>query len=203
MRLVFYDLETTGLTRRDEPIQFGAIVTDEKLIPRNFCSFYCETQVPISQGSYAVHGITKELLHSLAGGKTFEDKFFELPFVKNDKETVWCSYSTSGFDERLVNQALLNNGLEKYDFGPTTKSLDTISGKCLFKVYDTLRVRKSHGKDKKLMQYVFETGITEDAFNKLYTLMTHEDGKFHDALFDAFALWYIVYQNKELLGFGI
>lgn len=203
MKFVFYDIESTGLTAKDEPIQFGAIVTDGMLKPVCAHSFYCYTQVPIAKGAYSVHKIDHKSLYDLSAGKTFEDQFFELPFI-NDDDITWCSYSSGGFDERLINQALTHNGLNKFQFGTKVRSLDSIGhGRYIFDVFAALQVRKSDGHRKQLVQYVRDTGITDEQFEVLFKKIGIDSAGYHDALFDAFALWFVVFKNKELLGFGV
>ena len=197
MKYVFYDVETTGLTGRDEVIQFGAIIADENLLPRAWEVFYCDTQVPIHKDAQKLHEIDAKTLHTLSNGQTFEDRFFKLPFV-NTEDVVWISYSNGGFDERLITQTLRNNGLPKYNFGKKVNYLPK-GGGFLYNAYEGIRVRVNNGKPYKLGQLVSQLRLTGDGADSMFLKLVGRDASFHDALYDAFCLWLVVYNYKELL----
>jgi len=118
VRYVIFDVETTGLMKTDEVIQFGALVAGSDFRPEYPVNFYCYTQEPISPGAAKANGMNKKKLMELSGGKSFEDSWLELPFVKDGgNDTIWVSYSSGGFDTRLINQTLSQNGLPRMKFG--------------------------------------------------------------------------------------
>ena len=200
MRYIFYDVETTGFAKQDEVIQFGAVVTDGNLKVVGKVMFYCYTQVPIRDGAYKVHGIKKERLYELSGGRTFEDYFLGNKLFY-EPDLVWVSYSTNGFDERLVNNTLTNNGLARYDFGSEEKYLGQFSkGRHWFNACHALANRCNGGKVRKLSQLVEKYGITdkEEYHRKLFGLKA----SFHDATYDAFMMWVLVFLNRRMLGFN-
>lgn len=199
MKYVIYDTETTGLTGNDEVVEFGAIVTDENLNAKKAYKFYSFTQVPFSEQAQKITGLTPTIVRDLSNGKVFEDNWCRLPFV-GDKDIVWVSYSTNGFDERLINQTLYNNGLPKYDFGKRRKTIVRGSGGYVFDVYAAIKYKVNNGKDKKLEQVLNGIGIPESNLNKIYHSVGIDDCTFHDALYDACSLYIILYSYRERLG---
>lgn len=204
MRYIFYDTETTGLKRSDEVIEFGAIVADENLNAVAYENFYCYTQVPLQEDVIQIHGIDAGLLWKLSGGKTFEDNFYDLPFLK-EEDLVWVSYSTGKFDERMINQTLKNNGLPAYDFGSSISNLSkTVKGVHLFEAYPMLKNRCFNGKNKKLGVAVRDSvSSDDDKIRHLFTKVTGlQDSKaaYHGALFDAFCLYLLILRHARELG---
>lgn len=202
MKYVIYDTETTGLTRSDEVVQFGAIVTDEKFVPQKAVSFYCYSQVPISEGARKVTGLDAKTVHELSGGATFEDRFLNLSFV-NDKDVVWISYSANGFDERLVNQTLKNNGLSEHKFGEKKLYFTDSDKQYTLDAFNAIRLRVFNGKVQKLGQMAAALGYSEEKIDELFKRVIKGNGKFHDALYDSFVLWLVVNKCKERLNFGV
>lgn len=202
MEYIFYDTETTGFTRCDEVIQFSGFVTDENLKLKSAIDFYCYTQVPINKKALEVHGINASALWKLSGGKTFEDQFYDSSISKKN-DLVWVSYSTSGFDERLVNQTLKNNGLPGYDFGSKiTYFGQETNGIHTMEFYKTLKNRCFDGRDKKLVQAVQDAGFSKDQAESLFRKVLKKEGTavFHNALFDAFSLYLLAMRYKRELG---
>ena len=113
-KVVVYDCETTGYTKSDEVIQFSAIVMNDTLYTESLINFYCNTQVPISAGAFSTHGIDKARLFQLSEKKVFEDNWLEFIESLQGNNIVLVSWSQGGFDERLINQTLANNGLKDY-----------------------------------------------------------------------------------------
>lgn len=199
-------METTGLLKTDEVIQFGAFIADSSFKLRQYVNFYCYTQVPISSGAAKANGMNKHKLMELSGGKTFEDNFLKLSFVQDGgKDTVWVSYSSGSFDTRLINQTLVQNGLPKMKFGNRLVDLrHNTSFPCEYNAMAALKSQVFKGRSMKLSEACASCGLTEmkldTAFNKL---LKNETARYHDALYDSFALWSILNQNKEILGLGL
>ena len=70
--------------------------------------------MPISAGAFSTHGIDKAKLFQLSEKKVFEDNWLEFIESLQGNNIIWVSWSQGGFDERLINQTLANNGLEDY-----------------------------------------------------------------------------------------
>lgn len=201
MKYIIYDIESTGFLKRDEVIEFGCIVADERFVPKGYYRFYCYTQVPIAPGAAKVNGLSASKLMELSDGDTFEDMFFKLPFVK-DKDLVWVSYSRGGFDERLINQTLRNNGLPAYGFGERKRFFQKDPGYVL-DAYAALQTRVFDGKSKKLAQALLELGISERQFDEYFYKVTGHKATFHEALYDSLVLWYVVNHYRKRLSFEL
>lgn len=203
MEYFIYDTETTGLTRSDEIIQLAGLLVDDNLNLLKAIDFYCYTQVAISKSATQVHGITSTALRKLSDGKTFEDYFYESELSKK-KNLTWISFSTNGFDERMINQTLKNNGLPAYDFGPEIKYFGAEKvGVHRFNAYAFLKNRCFNGKNAKLTQMIACTPYA-NTLDSLFAKVFHDDAakhlQFHDALYDSFALWVLLSHFKSRLG---
>lgn len=203
MKYLIYDLETTGLLRTDEAIQFGGILTNDKLSIEKAYNFYGYTQVPIAEKAEAAHGISKTLLHRWSNGKTFEDGFYESSFLQ-EKDLTWISFSTNGFDERMLNQTLTHNGLPAYDFGSKIAYLGAeSSGIHNFDAYGALRRRVFNGRNQRLSQIVntlpYTTERIQQIFEKKFVNISNNVA-FHDALYDSYCLWLVLSFYKSRLG---
>lgn len=203
MKYLIYDLETTGLMQSDEAIQFGGVLTDENLRIERAYNFYGYTQVPISQKAQDVHGISKTMLRKLSGGKTFEDCFYDASFQK-EKDLTWVSFSTNGFDERMINQTLKHNGLSEYNFGSKLSYFGAEGlGIHHLDAYTCLRSRIFHGRNQRLSQIVATLPYTAEkvqaVFENNFSNIAYNTA-FHDALYDSFCLWLVLAHYKSRLG---
>lgn len=90
MKYFLYDVETTGLTRRDEVIQLSGFLLNEDLRKEQIINFYCYTQVETNPEAQKVHGLDKKLLWELSGGKTFEEQIFQYDFLFNEEVKAAC-----------------------------------------------------------------------------------------------------------------
>ena len=203
VRYVIFDVETTGLMKTDEVIQFGALVAGSDFRPEYPVNFYCYTQEPISPGAAKANGMNKKKLMGLSGGKSFEDSWLELPFVKDGgNNTIWVSYSSGGFDTRLINQTLSQNGLPKMKFGNRVIDLrHNTKFPCEYNAMAALKSQVFGGRSMKLSEVCASSGLTEtkldSAFNKAFK---DNIARYHDALYDSFALWAVLYNYREILG---
>lgn len=201
MKYFIYDTETTGLTRSSEVIQFAGFVTDDNLSLLKSIDFYCYTQVPIDKQASEVHGITSNLLRELSGGRTFEDCFYETE-LSTEKDLIWVSYSTNGFDERMINQTLKQNGLSPYNFGKEARYLgDVTSGIGFLNAEKLLRIRCFNGRKNRLRTLIELAGyadMIDSMFMQIFGSESANHLKYHDALFDAFSLWALLstYKNR-------
>ena len=57
MKYFLYDVETTGLTRRDEVIQLSGFLLNKDLRKEQIINFYCYTQVETNPEAQKVHGL--------------------------------------------------------------------------------------------------------------------------------------------------
>lgn len=196
-KYVIFDVETTGMSKRDEVIQFSAIVVPDKVhtvcCPEKMVNFYCETQVPISAGAFNVHQLSRQKLHVLSEGMVFEDNWLNFVDSLREHQVVWVDWSVGAFDERLINQTLTNNGLPDYFHFPRFRDLN----KCLehrFSCLDLMGIVGSRfGKSSmKLVDAVNSLPYTRERINNAYLANAtrlpnfDETMKFHNALYDSY-----------------
>jgi DNA polymerase III epsilon subunit-like protein len=114
--LVIFDVESTGLSAKDEVIQFGALiinVSDFSIV--GVVNEYCMSSVPISYDAMAVHKITPKQLDLLSSGNFFEDvvEKYGLRCLSN---VAWTSFGIVT-DIKLCNNTLSSNGYTPINFG--------------------------------------------------------------------------------------
>ena len=196
MNYIIFDTETTGTGPKDEVIQFSAIITNENFVIENLVDFYCYTQHPINAHAFNVHHISKEMLFKLSKGLTFEDQWEKHASMLDIPDVVWVDWSIGGFDQRMINQPLVNNGLHDYFTFPRVRDLAQCQkGKYSF---DLMRlVSEKFGEHSmKLTNAVRTLKIDKAAIDKLYRLLLKSVGincgenvNYHDSSYDAFATY--------------
>lgn len=196
MKYIVFDVETTGLNKADEVIQFSAIVMNESFKSERAINFYCETQAPISAEAYNVHHLSKEKLHTLSEQMVFEDNWLKLIESLHGEQIVWIDWSVGGFDERIVNQTLTNNGLEDYfhfqrfaNIGECKKNF--LSTFDLMKVVSNKmgKARMKLGDAAKTLPY--SKSQIDFAYDKLANQFNNidESMRYHNSLYDTFVTW--------------
>lgn len=200
MKYIIFDIETTGLRKEDEVIQFSCIITDKDLITETFCNFYCYTQQPISPGAFNTHHISKEDLHRLSGGKSFEDNWEDVQYLFNQEDVVWVDWSMNGFDQRMINQTLVNNGLDAYFTFDRVDSLSRCaSGRHSFDLMHAFS--KKFGKSSmKLEEAARKLPYNRQQIDSLYRTMINKVQMdlggtigYHHADYDAFITYLVMY----------
>lgn len=195
-KYVVFDVETTGLTKCDEVIQFCCIIIPEDKslgVKEKMINFYCDTQATIDAGALNVHHIDKNKLHLLSQGQFFEDSWLPLADSLREHKVIWIDWSMGGFDERLVNQTLVNNGLEDYFHFPRFASFEECY-KHRFSCFDLMRAlcQQLGRRSLKLSDAVRTLPYDRDKINRIYlanaSRLSNFDGemRFHNAAYDAF-----------------
>lgn len=212
MKYFLYDVETTGLTRRDEVIQLSGFLLNEDLRKEQIINFYCYTQIETNPEAQKVHGLDKKLLWELSGGKTFEEQIFQYDFLFNEKDITFVGYNIS-FDNRMVNQTLKNNGYDAMDFGSKVNSLTKYEGRHNFDLMKPLSSMFNHGVRMKLSDAATRIKFKSTAeINKVYEVIFDNVGmpegfsdtlakqtsvsKFHNSLYDSFIYWCLLLDYK-------
>ena len=112
MPFVFYDLETTGRSSAfDQPLQFGAIVTDDDLNAKEHIDIRCRLAPHIlpSPHALAVTGFSPDTLTdpNLPSWFEFTQQIYQL--VRKHAPTTWVGYNTIKFDENFIRQSFYQN----------------------------------------------------------------------------------------------
>ena len=198
MKYLFIDTETTGLSTKDEVIQFAALVTDEQFRLVGLENFYCDTVYPISEGAAKVNKLSTEIIHNFSKGLFFEDQF--PAFVKEvGNDVCWIEWSKNGFDMRMINQTLAKCGQPKYDFGKQLVDYrEATTGVCNFNLMHAIGnkfygggVRKLEVATKDLLKISKEK--IDEVYNSKIKRFSIETGA-HNADYDAF-LCYLLFTN--------
>lgn len=199
MQYIVFDTETTGLSAADEVVQFAGLLLNEKLDLAKIINFYCQTQVPVNPEVTKITCLDGELLHKLSKGKFFEDYYYSIPVFKCTSLT-WIGYNV-GFDCRMINNTLVNNGLPVHNFGSKTISLGKGEGIYNLDVMQ-LVAAENNGIRKKLIEAAKELPHSQDEleqmFQKLLKLTeSPPEVRFHNALYDAMVTWLILASKKR------
>lgn len=196
MNYFLFDVESTGMTNKDEVIQFSGLLFDEKFALKKFFNFYCDTQQTIDPGALKVHGISKEILKKLSDGKTFEDNFFEmLKILEQYPDLCWVSYNIE-FDKRLVNQTLVNNGLESFDFGKDLPKFIKVLGKSNACLLQGMRMIFPGRGGHKLYQIVERLPYSKEDIQKAFaklaiTCNLDPELSYHNAAYDVYTSYLV------------
>ena len=108
----FYDFETTGAnTAFDQPLQFAAILTDEKFNELETVNIRCRLMPHILPSPWAMHvtGITPETLMDKELPTLFEFGAEIQHLVKRWSPSVWTGYNSISFDELVMRQLFYQN----------------------------------------------------------------------------------------------
>lgn len=186
--LLYFDTETTGL-RPGQICQLSYIMqSGEKIVAKNF--FFSVDYVEPS--AYMVHGFSVQKLKELSGGKKFIDHFEE---IKNDFEAadMIVAHNTA-FDfsfmraeyERLNETFFINNEFCSMKKATPICALTRKSGNGY-----------KYPKLKELCDFV---GIYEEDIEKSISCLYGQHLGFHDARFDASALYLAINEcfKKEI-----
>lgn len=191
-RVLLYDVETTGQSKKDEVIQFAAILFNlDKGKPEGFVNRYCMTDKEIQREAMQIHGIDRKLLIRLSESKYFEYWLEnDLAYLKTIPYT-FVAFNES-FDHRMINQTLTLAGYEGLSMGPVLRFEEKEKfGRMRSRVCLMQLLRKITGKSGPLLSYVPEYGLTLVGIREEYKkeFPEHQDtSRPHDALFDTFVM---------------
>lgn len=209
MKYVLFDVESTGLTSKDEVIQFSALIFDnpEFRILKELVDFYCFTTIPIKKDAEKVHGISPANLLKWSNKKFFEEQF--IPLVERlGPDVTWVNYSNTMFDLRLINQTLQNANLEPMNFGTRVYDFSETEGIHHLDLM-TMMANKLNGNSRaiSLSNALKKTpGFNQQTLDIIYSNMNKKlesscpenkelQKRYHCARYDAFAMWYLLAKN--------
>lgn len=122
MRYVFFDLETTGVKRTSDVLEFGALVFDEnlKLIEVRNQYYKCDD---IPAGATAVHGLTPIKLQ-MYNAVDWESAANEVYQLVNSPDVILCGHNVVGYDIPVLKNNLEMAGISwEPDY---TRTIDTM-----------------------------------------------------------------------------
>lgn len=112
MDFVFYDLETTGRSPAfDQPLQFAAIRTDDRLVERERVNIRCRLAPHIipSPEALAVNGVDPETLVDPSLPSLFEFAREVNALIGRWAPAIWTGYNSMSFDEEFLRQTFYQN----------------------------------------------------------------------------------------------
>lgn len=227
MHSLIFDVETTGLTKQDEVIQFSGLLIDDEFDIKKIYNFYCETDRQSCPAALAVHRLDQKILHTLSKGKTFEEQFFPLyEELRRLPDLTWASYGYS-FDTRMIYQTIqINAGIQLHF--PDKDAAVHSSGQHGFCVMDMCTNfvnsgirRKNHemAMHPKVLHNIYENfgikdslirmGVSpdnkqqmQDVIDRLFSIITKnvpsKNITLHDALYDCF-LTFLTYRTFSMM----
>lgn len=212
-RYIVFDTETTGLTRGSddkrgsEVIQFSAIVFNSNFeIERVINRYSSTTQVMTAEVSN-IHHINDELLQKLSEGK-FLETIIEEEGIRDLDNVTWIGFNSHAFDIPMINQTLKQNGARGVVFGETVKHLSTqrdgvFKFDCMHPLGNIVLGRRG-----KLVD-IIKKGIGSQEFESyccalrdIYNITELQEGTdsfFHNAVYDALALYMLIHKYRTYL----
>ena len=193
MEYIFFDVETTGLSKQSDILSLAAIICEDNFDIKDVYNEYFLYGGEVPSGAVAVHGLTSQKLEFLAT-RDFMTAAPDVYNLFNRKDIKICGHNVDGYDSNVLKYNLEINGY-------TLPKLETI---------DTLKMARKHLPGSHKLEACVETiaGIlgcpktfTEKLFRNSEVLMSHvvdDDTKFHSALYDAFCSYCICYLMEEL-----
>lgn len=195
MKNLFYDVETTGLSRSSDILSIAIITCDENL---NLVDVYNEyflygDEVPSSAA--AVHGLTRQKLEFLAT-REFIDAAPEIYDIITEPGVQLVGHNITKYDNSVLQHNLAASGFS-VDVG-AIPAIDTLA---LAKA----KFNGSHKLSDCVSTLTAEAGLPEDFVYELFDcskcLQEHvidKSKKYHSALFDTFCSHYIYTLMREL-----
>lgn len=189
MNYLYFDVETTGLQRSSDILEFGGVLCDENFEVIKLINEYFYYSDPIPYSAVSVHGLTNQKLEFLAQ-RDFLTAAPEIYDLVSNKNICLCGHNIVSYDIPVLKSNLNRSGI----------SWDTDS----IKTIDTLQLSKSlysgsHKLEQVLQYCLHRSGCTQGdidtAFKaelkKFPDLIVDNDATYHSALYDAFICWCI------------
>lgn len=209
MKIVFFDTETTDLDNKAEVIQFAGFVMNDDFKVIDGFNLFCSTTNFISDGAKKVHGLTEEIVEKNSNGNTLEDwlSYPKYNWMLTEDDVVFIAYNAS-FDKRLTNQTLVKHGYRSLNFGREVPCVPITNcqgryNMCMMKAASSLYRSPRYLK----LANARERGIPygDDKLQKQYQIVCKKlniptyNAAFHDALYDAFVMMMLFYNNRARL----
>ena len=191
-KYIVIDTETTGFYNTDDIIQIGTIELDSNMNIVKIGEDYFNTDRPISSKVSNITGLNNKMLEVKSKGMFFEDKIDKYLKYLTSGEYIIIGHNTK-FDVRMLDSNLERAGLGKTNF---KNSICTMN-----KYKHRVGLKMSNGKLKnpklgELFNYALRAGnVSKGQIDNLFNKMTGQNGKAHEALYDA----YMTYISLRIL----
>lgn len=181
MNYCFFDLETTGLARTSDILEFGAVFCDENMNVTDTYNEYFLYYDEVPSGASKVHGLTREKLEFLAE-RDFLAAASDVFKKVTCKDTMLCGHNILRYDIPVLQTNLSRAGI----------TLNVPSSKCI----DTLLLARSnlpgsHKLADAVATAASQTGVTVKALTEKFDAIFPSNAlntelRYHSAMYDAF-----------------
>lgn len=183
MNYLFFDVETTGLSRSADILEFAAVLCDHHLDIKKVYNEYFLYDGEIPSSAIAIHGLTTQKLEFLAH-RDFMSAASDIYDLVSAEDTYLCGHNVINYDLPVTKSSLNRCGY----------SLAADKEQCI----DTLKLAKqklpgSHKLEEALKTALKSTSVTMqeilDTFDsEIFRKHSPDaDMRYHCALFDSFA----------------
>lgn len=193
MSYLFYDVETTGLSKQSSILSLAAVQCNDEFEIQNVYNEYYLYGGEVPSGAVAVHGLTSQKLEFLAE-RDFMEASADVYDLFAQPDITVCGHNIEAYDNNVLSYNL------------------EICGYTLpsFKTYDTLKMARAHLPGRHRLEDCVVTlagmlgcsnNFTEQLFKdcKLVTdAVIDKDMQFHSALYDTFCSYCIGFLMREL-----
>lgn len=195
MNYLFFDLETTGLSRSSDILEFGGLLCDENLKILEVYNEYFLHDEPVPTSAVNIHGLNSQKLEFLAH-RDFISAAPDIFNIVTQQNIYYCGHN-----------------IIKYDLPVLVSNFTRLGYSFSFKedvCRDTLTLARqyfdgSHKLETMLSQVLYKSNLTITDFNRIYSDSCHNyildvNAHYHSALYDAFASWCIFTYFKLTYG---
>jgi len=185
MKVIYFDTETTGLSRA-EICQLSYIIDNGiEVYGKNFF-FKVKEMNPLAE---AVHGFSLEMLEELSNGATFDDYIDEIEKEFSDSDLI------------VAHNASFDITMMKAEFERRGKHFNPKSYLCTMRfLAPHMKIIKRSGSGYKypslteiVASFVPDISMIDDYTEELYGIR----GRFHDARYDTVSLYLAVYGARK------
>ena len=187
--LVFFDIETTGLSKSSDILEFAAIICSEDLQITKIVNNYYLYDIEVPSGASQVNGLTRQKLEFLADTDFITDAKNIFTLLADPSATI-VGHNILSYDLPVVYNNLHRAGLE----------LSVPESRCI----DTLLLSRQHYSGKHDLQSSLYKVLAEHSISLEYVKSVFANAEvfkpyikdtkmtFHSGLFDAF-ITYILF----------
>lgn len=195
MSYIFYDVETTGLTRNSDILSLAAITCNDRFEIQSVYNEYYLYGAEVPSGAVAVHGLTAQKLEFLAD-RDFVQAAPDVYKIFSDSNAVLGGHNIEQYDNKVLVHNLRMCG---FQISP-------------MQVIDTLAIARQHLAGSHKLESCVRTlaSITNNPGNFLESLFSEtkilmdsvidKDMQYHSALYDAFCSYCIYILMSEIWG---
>lgn len=192
MSYIFFDVETTGLSKHSDILALAALETNDDFRITNIYNEYYLYYEEVPSGAAAVHGLTAQKLAFLAD-RDFATAAKDVHALFSGNK-ILSGHNVNNFDIPVLKNNLQVNGYD-LQVGKTCDTLE-MARTCL---------SGSHKLENCVRTLAAITGASDDYLEKLFQQtpeltekVINKDMQYHSALYDAYCSYCICVLMKQL-----